>query len=137
MEVKNLDKPLSALVIAKAMSPNSLSGESILTNSCLCQILSLNQGTKNHVWVLNEQRSSCSRFILQTCFLQQFHQQTTKRGYVNVCFVTKIPSKNYLKAVAIYITTSFIVCSMITHSSCHSAPTVNQPKDQLNQFSGH
>jgi len=67
--------------------------ESILTNSWLCQILSLSQGTKNHVWVLNQQGASVQGSNI--CFLQQFQKQTK----TILCASDEIPS-DYLLAVA-------------------------------------
>lgn len=103
----------------------------------MCQILSLSQGTKNHVWVLNQQ-GLASVHGSNICFLQQFQKQT-KQNKTTLCASEKkflFPS-DYLLAVAPHNTTNSMIilyplAPFIIYD--HSAPTVNQPKDQLNQF---
>jgi len=63
----------------------------------------------------------------------------SKANKTTLCASDEIPS-DYLLAVAPHNTNSMIIlytsfALLLLYD--HSAPTVNQPKDQLNQFSGH
>lgn len=89
------------------------------------------------MWVLNQQ-GLASVHGSNICFLQQFQKQT-KQNKTTLCASEKkflFPS-DYLLAVAPHNTTNSMIilyplAPFIIYD--HSAPTVNQPKDQLNQF---
>lgn len=108
----------------------------------MCQILSLSQGTKNHVWVLNQQ-GLASVHGSNICFLQQFQKQT-KQNKTTLCASEKkflFPS-DYLLAVAPHNTTNSMIISyplapFIIWSQCPHCEPTKRPTQSVFQAIQH